>query len=162
MNPPITVDAQLGELLEAYPALDGKLTELAPAWGALRNPVVRRAVTRGSTVAQAAEIAGISGAEMVAALRRAAGVDEETPREDWLMGATVVERIDVDAMLKTGVHPVGLVKERLPVLAPGEALELVSSFCPQPLIDLMRGSGYLVSTVEAEPGRHYTRFGRTI
>ena len=93
-------------------------------------------------------------------LREAAGLAADGVPEEWLMGARVVQTIDADAMLKTGVHPVGKVKESTAGLAPGEAVQLVSSFCPQPLIELMRAAGYSVATVEANPGRHYTRFGR--
>jgi hypothetical protein len=161
MNPPITADATLGALVESYPGLDEKLPDLVPAWRALRNPALRRAATRGATVAQAAALAAVAPSEMVRMLRTAAGVSADAVPEEWLMGARVVEKIDADAMLKSGVHPVGKVKSSVAGLAPGEAIQLDSSFRPQPLIDMMRAAGYSVATVEPAPGRHSTRFGRT-
>lgn len=163
MTPVITIDARIGELIEACPSLEEALVSLVPAWARLANPVLRRTVIHGSTVAQAAGMAGIAPAVMVSALREALGVngDPSGNPEAWLMGAAVVEEIDADAMLKTGVHPVGRVKESVAGLAPGHAVQLKSSFSPRPLIDMMRGAGYAVTTLEVEPGRHMTRFGRT-
>ena len=170
MSLAITPETTIGALLEAYPAVESVLIDMAPAFARLRNPVVRRTVAKVATLEQAAKIGGVSLQAMILRLRDVTGQGgQDTPVVDarpdaaadssWLVAGRVVEEIDADAMLERGVHPIGKVREAVAALAPGEVVVLRSSFRPQPLIELLRRAGAAAhsSTLGAT---HLTWFGK--
>ncbi len=170
MKVAIGPETRVGELLEAYPEVEGVLMEMAPAFAKLRNPVVRRTVGKVATLEQAAKIGGVSLREMIGRIRASVGVDgaevadvrmagEECGEEGWIEKARVVEEVDADAMLERGVHPIGRIREAVGALGPGEVVVLRSSFRPEPLIETMRRAGAAVSC-RAEGGGWVTYFGR--
>lgn len=83
-----------------------------------------------------------------------------TPRPDWAAQFTPRFRVDADGMLATGVHPAGKVRQCASLLGPGEMVVLSSSFCPSPLIQMMRHSGFEAWTGEVAPGRWESCFRR--
>ncbi len=168
MRVAIGPETRVGELLEAYPEVEGVLMEMAPAFAKLRNPVVRRTVGKVATLEQAAKIGGVSLREMIGRIRASVGVDgaevavERKAEEGgggWVERARVVEEVDADAMLERGVHPIGRIREAVGALGPGEVVVLRSSFRPEPLIETMRRAGAAVSC-RAEGGGWVTYFGR--
>lgn len=170
MSLPITPDTKVGALLEAYPELEEQLIACAPAFARLRNPLLRRTVAKVATLEQAARVGGISVRELVRRLREAAGQSggepagmetvaaEETPA--WVNDEHVRFAIDADAMLETGVHPIGKVRACASELRPGELIKLTSSFRPEPLLETMRRAGLAVFCAEFAPGRHATYLAR--
>lgn len=157
MNAPLEIGprSKVGEVLDAYPQLEETLIGLAPAFAKLRHPILRRTVARVATLESAARVGGLDPGALVAALRRAAGLDEsETESESafaetaladdeapWLLDAKVAMTIDADAELDEGRHPAGRVEAAWRGLGAGSAIEIVASFRPEPLIDRLRGRG---------------------
>jgi hypothetical protein len=171
MSLAINPETKVGALLEAYPELEQTLVECAPAFAKLRNPILRRTVARVATLEQAARIGGLSVRELVRRLREAAGLsvpelagaEERAPDESapaWLVMERIRARFDADAMLATGEHPIGRMRRAVNALAPGEIVELRSSFRPEPLIETFRRAGCLVHSEEPAPGRHATYITR--
>lgn len=165
---PITPATKVAELLESWPELEGVLVAQAPAFRRLRNPVLRRTVARVATLEQAAGVGGVPVRELVAALRRAAGLEEDAASStggenaapagppEWLDPARVVTAIDADALLDAGEVPLVRVNERAFALAPGELLRVASSFRPAPLVDALTKQGFRVFVRETTPGRFDT------
>lgn len=170
MSLPITPDTKVGELLAAYPGVEEHLIAWAPAFAKLRNPILRRTVAKIATLEQAARVGGISVRDLVRRLREAVGqpageadaaateASEETPA--WVNDEHVRFAIDADAMLETGVHPIGKVRACAAELRPGELIKLTSSFRPEPLLETMRRGGLTVYCAEFTPGRHATYMAR--
>jgi hypothetical protein len=158
----ISPETTLQALLEAFPDLENEIQELVPALAQFKNPVLRKTFLSTATLEQVARIAGRSAADIVLKLREAAGQGEVggsggegTDREP-----EVVERIDADAMLAAGVHPVGRVRQACSHLAPGEAVEMSVGFRPAPLIDLMQREGFKVTCESAPRGGYIVRFSK--
>jgi len=142
----------VGALLEAYPDAESVLIDLAPAFGSLRNPVIRRTVAKVATLKQAAKIGGVSLRSMIERLRAftgqsgteadfAASEEDSGVAPDWVTKGRVVEEVDAAAMLERGVHPIGKIREAVGALRPGEVVVLRAPFRPEPLIDTMRRAG---------------------
>ena len=164
----ITPDTKVGALLDAYPGIEEKLIALVPAFAKLRNPILRKTVAKVATLEQAAKVGGIPLRDLMRHLSEAtgeapAGAAEERHTGDatWVDSVRVVEEIDADAMLETGVHPIGRVREAVAGLEDGEAVCLKSSFRPEPLLETMRRGGLRVHCEETAPGRHASYFART-
>ena len=86
----ITPATKVAELLESWPELEPVLVAQAPAFRRLKNPVLRRTVARVATLEQAAGVGGVAVRDLVAALRRAAGLDDAPPGESGLVETGVV------------------------------------------------------------------------
>jgi len=148
----ITPDTKIGDFLAAHPDQQEALIARVPEFAKLRNPVLRRTVAKLASVDQAARMAGLSTAELVRFLRELAGeaagptVDEPPapggePRPDWARPAAVQSTLDADAVLAAGEHPLARTRRALLTLAPGEILQLLSPFRPEPLLDQFRQEG---------------------
>jgi hypothetical protein len=168
-KPVISPDATVGDLLEAYPALESVVTELFPSFAKLRTPEVRTAVARSLTLEQAAVASNVSLPEAVRRLRQAAGFAESVEASAtgkpanapaWVKAGTVSQTIDARPMLAQGQHPKSLVIEALSTLQSGQVLLLIVPFVPGPLIELGRSQGFETWTRQGEPGRFETYFGR--
>lgn len=156
MTLPITPETKVGALLEAYPELEERLIELAPAFKKLKNPVLRRTVAKVATLAQAARVAGLNPRELVTALREAAGqqplgeADPERPdtagQHAWLQSLRVVARIDAEQLLEAGTNPLQALNAPLSSLGADEAISVTSSFVPAPLIDAVAARGFVCHT----------------
>jgi len=167
---PLTPATKVADLLESWPELEEVLIAQAPAFRRLKNPVLRRTVARVATLEQAAGVGGVPVRELVAVLRRAAGMEADGgPADagtgassgpqappDWLDPARVGETLDADALLDAGQVPLTLVNERARALAPGQILRIDSGFRPVPLVEALAKQGYRSFVHEAEPGRFET------
>lgn len=160
---PITPNTKVGELLLDYPELEPVLIAMAPAFEKLKNPILRRTVARVATLAQAARVAGLEPRTLVVELRRHAGQEvgepwphpaerdapASTEEPPWVSEVRIVERLDADALLASGSHPMAALGPRVAALGAGEALELVASFYPAPLVDALTARG---NRVFSRPG----------
>jgi hypothetical protein len=170
---PITPATKVAELLASWPELEDVLIAQAPAFRRLKNPVLRRTVARVATLEQAAGVGGVPVRELVATLRRAAGIEADTavgggpdgtggPQEEpaWLDASRVVETIDADVLLDAGQVPLTLVNEKARALRSGQVLRVASGFPPIPLVEALGKQGFRSFVREAAPGRFETFVGR--
>jgi uncharacterized protein (DUF2249 family) len=148
----------LHDVLRRYPQLLDVLVGLSPAFGKLRNPVLRRVQTRLVTVAQAARIAGLEPAAVVRTLNTAAG--RETPPDagtdtSALRGdpaavistaapsdAPVAAELDARPLLARGEEPFRAIMAAVRDIPVGQALRLHVGFEPLPLYDLLAKRGF--------------------
>jgi hypothetical protein len=187
MTPPrtrasITPATKVAELLESWPELEEVLIAQAPAFRRLKNPVLRRTVARVATLEQAAGVGGVPVRELVAALRRAAGVeageDGSEEREadgassagdgslpgaepGWIGAGRVVATLDADELLDAGEVPLARVNARARELRGGELLRIDSGFRPAPLLDALGRQGYRTFVRRSAPGRFETLVARS-
>ena len=171
----IQPETRLSVLIDSHPELEPRLMIALPALAGVRSEAMRRSLLEGTTLEQAARLAGLPAPEFVATIRAWAGEEEEeascgpgghvplpaTPRPAWASRFTPRFRVDADEMLAAGVHPAGKVKQCASLLAQGEMAVLTSSFCPSPLIQMMRHSGFAAWTGETSPGRWESCFCRS-
>jgi uncharacterized protein (DUF2249 family) len=151
---PILASWKISDVLKAYPELLDVLVELSPAFGKLRNPVLRRVQTRLVTVQQAAGIAGLDPRQLVRTLNQAVGitppdVDDaqlDTPAHGdppaWLSTSPVVRELDVREMLANGQEPFRLITGTAREVRVGESFALVTGFEPLPLYDALAKQGF--------------------
>jgi len=170
----IQPETRLSVLIDSHPELEPRLMTALPALASVRGEAMRRSLLEGTTLEQAARLAGLPAPEFVHTIRAWAGEEEEdaacgsgghaplpaTPRPEWASRFSPRFRVDADGMLAAGVHPAGKVKQCAALLAHGEMVVLTSSFCPSPLVQMMQHSGLAAWTGEASPGRWESCFCR--
>jgi hypothetical protein len=153
----ITPETKLGPLLDAHPELEEPLVALVPAFGKLKNPILRKTVASVATLEQAARVGGIPLPDLLAFLRERAGqAPAEAPAEPaapsqvptelppWFQPGSVVLELDAAALLAVGEHPVGRIRQALAAHPAGATVVVTSAFEPAPLLELFRGEGILV------------------
>ena len=149
----IDLQTKIAALLDEYPQLEGALMELSPAFSKLQNPVLRRTVAKVATLQQAAQIAGISPAEMVQTLRKAAGLidkevdsmdrdSESEPQPNWFDENKITIRFDATPLLDGGNSPMQEILRISKELGSGDVLELKAPFKPVPIMDLLESKGF--------------------
>ncbi len=147
----ITPRTKVFDLLEVYPELEEKLIEMVPAFEKLRNPLLRRTVTRITTLGQAAAIGNVPVELLVNQLRKEVGQDETVfeassrevkEKPQWVDALPIGGELDARPMLAVGEHPVGQVIADLQKLEPGKQYRLIAPFLPVPLIDKATGLGF--------------------
>ena len=169
----ITPQTKVGELLKAYPELEGVLISIAPAFKKLRNPVLLRTVAKVTSLAQAARVGNVSVTELVQQLRREVGQPDfdtapasvtagsgAVAAPEWFDPGKVTKSFDARRMIDSGEQPIGHVLSDLDKLPSGDIYELVTPFEPAPLIDRAVSKGYHVYTRPLAPSEHRTYFFR--
>ncbi len=142
----ITPKTKIYDLLESYPELEDLLIGAAPEFKKLRNPVLRKTITRITNISQAATIGGLNVEELVNRLREKVGqgnidqIDETGTKyttlcPDWFRKEAVVKTIDIREMLNRDEQPVHEVLASAKKLGEDEILEIIAPFIPAPLLD---------------------------
>ncbi|HRZ42200.1 MAG TPA: DUF1858 domain-containing protein [Bacteroidales bacterium] len=142
----ITPKTKIYDLLEAYPELETLLTEAAPPFSKLKNPVLRKTITRITTLSQAAVIGGLRVEDLVNRLRNAAGQSTlesvasdsgsyQTLKPAWFSEEALTTTIDIREMLNAGEQPVHEVLGAIKHLKEEEILRVIAPFIPAPLLD---------------------------
>jgi hypothetical protein len=133
--------------------------EMSPAFEKLKNPILRKTITRVATLQQVAIVGGLNVDEMVNRLRKEVGqsvgkadspdfeyLSVDSP--DWFDKAKIVKRLDASPIINSGGSPMNEILHQTNLLKPGEIFELQTPFIPAPIIDMLKGKGYKVHCVQ--------------
>lgn len=154
----ISPQTKVGELLNEYPGLEPLLLTLAPAFAALKNPVLRRTVGRVATLSQAAVVGGIKVDELVNRLRAEVGQGDtggntedatyltEVP-PSWFKEDDVADRYDATPVINNGGSPMAEILHRAGSLDSDKILEITSPFVPAPILDILKEKGFKAFSV---------------
>ncbi len=168
---PITPETKIGILLDSYPELESILIQMAPSFGKLTNPLLRKTIAKITSLKQAAEIGQIPLPALINRLRKEVGQEDWTasreedekkpqPKPDWLKTSSISKTIDARPMLERGEHPVNLVLQELSELQQNKCLLLITSFEPAPLKDLAHSKGFKTWTEKKSEQLYQTFFGK--
>jgi uncharacterized protein (DUF2249 family) len=172
----ITVSSNLGQLLDEHPELVEVLAGCHDHFARLRNRMLRRVMAPRVTVAQAAAVAGVPVADLVATLRRAVGEPEEAPtttapaptvggpgpRPAELDRLQAVE-VDVREDIRRGEEPFARIVAAAKTLGAADALVVRAPFEPVPLYDVLgrRGLARWTEQLAADDWRVWFHRGAT-
>lgn len=142
----ITPKTKIFDLLTSYPELEDILISAAPQFKKLKNPVLRKTITKITNLNQAATIGGLNVEELINKLRSEVGQSAvesldtrqgsyNTKRPDWFAEASIVNTIDVRDMLHAGEQPVHEILSAIKKLEKSKILKIIAPFLPAPLLD---------------------------
>jgi len=152
----IAGDTTLARLLDEHPQLVEFLATYDPHFEKLRNRLLRRVMAPRVTVAEAARMAGVDAAKLVAALRHAVGEPEPAadtnteppadigvPKPGALAGIPPARHahLDVRVDIRDGNEPFAKIMAAVKMLAADQALELRTPFEPVPLYSVLARRG---------------------
>jgi hypothetical protein len=149
----ITPETKIYDLLENYPSLENKLIEIAPVFSKLKNPVLRKTITKFTSLKQAAIVGNVSLNHLVNELRKEVGQHAETFNEKAESGnqslkhpAKIKETYNATMDIESGGHPLGKVMSDIQKLDIDECYLLITPFLPAPLIQKVEEKGFKVLT----------------
>jgi len=163
VNLDIVPESTLDVVLERYPIIEDKLIELVPALSVLKNPVLRKNISKVTTLHQASKIANIPIGEFINTLRKEAGLDlfdinptnSEELMPSWLDESKIVAVYDAREDLAKGIHPASKVLTESVNLNDGEIFLLITNFVPGPLMARGEALGLKVFNKQLE----HNKFG---
>jgi hypothetical protein len=141
--------------------LEEVLIGLAPPFRKLKNPLLRKGVSRVASLQHAAVVGGISVGELVNNLRAAVGQCAIAPEDvsgavscfsdqpEWFDAAKVVASIDERAA-DPDKMPIASVLQAAARLDSTEIIELITTFVPAPGIDILKRKGFRVWSVRED------------
>jgi hypothetical protein len=148
IKPSVTVH----ELLKAYPELEDVLIGIAPPFKKLKNPILRRTITKVATLKHIASVGGVPLDELIAKLRKAVGqaetyesyVEQDYLEEqpDWFSVEKVVRSVNEAEIKDKDKMALSVLLIEAKSVKSGEIIELITSFLPAPGIDAMKKKGY--------------------
>jgi hypothetical protein len=168
----IEPSTKVAALLDRFPELEDVLIEMAPPFKKLRNPILRRSVAKVASLRHAAAAGRVPVDELVNRLRAEVGqeaiasedaVDTDSyfsSQPDWFDPTKIVASIDEREASDPDKMTVVAVLQRATSLQPTEMVELITTFLPAPGIDIMKGKGFLVWSVQEKNGLIRTYFSK--
>lgn len=155
----ITPETKIFDLLENYPTLENKLIEIAPVFSKLKNPVLRKTITKVTSLKQAALVGSVSLSHLVNELRKEVGQVSESFKETDKVDKSILkhpenikEVYDATLDIEAGNHPLGKVMGDIQKLGDDECYLLITPFLPAPLIQKVEEKGFKVSTENDSDG----------
>jgi uncharacterized protein (DUF2249 family) len=151
---PITPDTTVADVIARHPNAIDLLAAQHAAFERLRNPLLRKAFSRLVTLRQAAAIAGVDLAALLAALNvdtgqalpsavsAAPATSQLGDPPPWLDETRVAARLDVRAAQRAGQEPLAEILRAVHALPPGGILALRNTFEPLPLYTVLGRRGF--------------------
>lgn len=170
----ISNQTKVSVIIKANPESIDLIASLATPFQKLKNPILRRLLAPRVTLAQAASIGGCDLNTMRNALASIGfqftdtnGFDQNiTAMENkpaWLLELTEdqIQTLDVRPIINASQDPLKEIIQQFNDLSTGDALCIINSFVPYPLIHLLAKES-ISFTMETEPMIHHTWFLKNV
>ncbi len=150
--PTVTVHS----LLVAYPQLEEVLISMAPPFKKLKNPFLRKTVSKVATLRSISSVGGVPLSDLINKLRIEVGQPELSTSYDdedyfgdqpnWYKPDKIACILDESKMEDKDKMALSVILKEAKKVKQGEIIELTTSFLPAPGIDILRSKGYSVWT----------------
>lgn len=152
----INAQTKIAALLKHHPDALEAIVTLSPDFKKLRNPLLRKLMAGRTSIAMAAKIGGCTAEDFFNKLKPLGfevdanvQVEQEDKLERKIMPDFILKlkpsdlvHLDVREMLATGNDPLKLIQGKVKELKQGQALKIVNTFEPTPLVKLLEKQGF--------------------
>ncbi len=149
----INENTKIATVLKQEPAALDAIISISVRFTKLRNPIIRKLMAARTSLAMAAKAGGCSIADLYARLSPFGfEIDHETeslkPAEKSLpdfitsLKPRDISALDVRPVIAAGKDPLNIILEKLKKIRLGQALQIINSFEPAPLISLLKKKGF--------------------
>lgn len=151
----INVNTKIGTLIKHNPAALEAIVSISSAFEKLRNPLLRKLIAGRTSIAMATKIGGCTAEDFFSKLKPLGfeiessvpenPVETRKPLPAFLttIGKGQISELDVRPILATGKDPLKLIVEHTKALPVGQALKIINSFEPTPLMQLLGKQGFV-------------------
>lgn len=164
---------KVSQVIKNTPGTIEALVKLSPHFKKLRNPILRKMLAPRVTLAQAAGMGNVPLPKMLQALQGlglsvdwkafgTAGTEQDEDgfglsKEALPEDKSLYHFLDVREDIKNGRDPLKKIMKAAKKTAPGEALVVINSFVPTPLVHVLGKKGF-GAFVEKRDGAYHTFF----
>lgn len=166
----INENTKISKIISNTPASIDAIVSLSKHFEKLRIPILRKTLASRVTIKQAAKIGGVSVNDFFEKLSPL-GFTYDLASNDNLnlkqnevnmqvsqLFHENVQDLDVRGLLKQNIDPFNVIMEALEKLPEGNALNIINTFEPIPLINILSKKGYSHYTVQKDKLLTYTYF----
>jgi hypothetical protein len=156
------------ELLNAYPEMEDKLIDLAPPFKKLRNPALKKSVSKIATLKHIASVAGIPLTDLINMILVETGQVKSTElfedaeyfieQPEWFSEDKITARIIEGETNDPDKMTVVAVLREINKIESGKIVELATSFLPAPGIETMKAKDYQVWVKKINSDSYKTYF----
>ncbi len=151
----INANTKIGYLLKAHPDALEAIISIDAKFNKLRNPLLRKVLAGRASIAMAASIAGCGvdaffkklkplGFEIDAVTLPIAEEKKELPAFIISLSKSQIIDLDVREDLAAGKDPLTLILAKIKAVQAGEALKVINTFEPIPLIKMLEKKGFAI------------------
>lgn len=155
MMKPINANTKIARIIKEHPDALEAIINISSKFETYRNPLLRKVFVGRTTLAMAAEMAGCEmtvffnklkplGFEIDQAILP---VEEQTKKLPAFISQLSKEQIidfDVRELLASGKDPLNLILNKIKTVQSGQALKIINTFEPVPLIKMLENQGFAV------------------
>jgi len=150
----INADTKIASIIKQNPAALEAIISINPKFEKLRNPLLRKLMAGRTSIQMASKISGSSLEDFYSKLEPlgfeidktiTAGKNEEKPQLPTFFNSLKPDQIiefDVRPIIEANEDPLSLIVKKVKSIQPGEALKIINSFEPTPLILLLKKQGF--------------------
>lgn len=166
----ISGKTKIAQLLKENPAALDAIVSISSKFEKLRNPLLRRVMAPRTTIETAAKMGGCSVADFFDKLRplgfsASATAADDTPATNKPIPSFIasvkqedVLVFDVRPIIAGGDDPLKLIMEKIAAISAGQALKIINSFEPLPLMLLLEKKGFQVYVEQTADEVFFTYF----
>jgi uncharacterized protein (DUF2249 family) len=151
----IDVNSKIGKIIKANPDALEAIVSIDPKLEKLRNPILRKILANRTSIAMASKMVGRSVDEFFAKLKplgfeidaEIAPVEIEQKEIPAFVSQITKDQIidfDVRELLTSGQDPLSLILEKVKTVQAGQALKIINTFEPIPLVKMLEKKGFEV------------------
>jgi len=169
----INSDTKIAAILKQNPAALDAIVSITPKFEKLRNPLLRKLMAGRTSIGMASKISGCDitdffdmleplGFEIDDTYKKL--LNEEKPDLPSFFNSLKpgqIKEFDVRPIIEEGEDPLKLIVKKIKSIQPGEALKIINSFEPTPLILLLKKQGFESYVDKIEDQLIETYFYRT-
>lgn len=165
----INPNTKIASILKEKPEALDAIISLSPRFEKLRNPVMRRLMAGRTSLSMASKLGGCQVVDFYNTLKPLGFVIDENyalqtgqpnPLPGFLKSLKKEDilEFDVRPILQAGTDPLQQILERIKSVQPGQALKIINTFEPTPLMLLLQKKGYETFTDELSKDLFETYF----
>lgn len=160
---PINANTKIAHLIKSHPDAMETIINIDKKFDKLRNPLLRKLLAGRTSIAMASKMAGCEVSDFFNALQplgfeidiqTEAVIEEKKELPGFITALRKNQIIDFDVrdLLAAGKDPLTLILDKVKALNAGEALKVINTFEPVPLIKMLEKQGFdvYVDTIDAE------------
>ncbi|SDX09892.1 Uncharacterized conserved protein [Lutibacter oricola] len=158
----ISQHTKISTLIKEHKSAIDIIASINPHFKKLQNPLLRKVLAPRVTISDAAKIGGISVETFLSKLKTIGfeienDTEETSQKEEIIMDKSNVLSFDVRELLAGGTDPFKAIMEKIKILKKGQTLEIINTFEPIPLINVLKSKGF-IAEVERKNDLVYTYF----
>lgn len=149
----INANTKIAQLLKGHPDALEAIISIDSKFSKLRNPLLRKLLARRTSISMASKIAGVQVTDFFDKLKPLGFeidtatlplIEEKTALPQFISQLTTAQIIDFDVreLLASGKDPLTLILDKVKSVKPGEALKVINTFEPVPLIKMLEKQGF--------------------